>query len=107
MRGRYDNDNDEYGDGYARGEENWQGWERSPTEVIQLWFGSIPDDNASCKPPPQVEYFLGELCSNTVGELRSVMHIAGVALAATTNAFYGVNKKGGVGGGGIANNDNP
>ena len=58
-------------------------------------------------PPPQVEYFLGELRSNTVGELRSVMRIAGVALAATTNAFDGVNNEGGVGGGGwIANNDN-
>ena len=55
-----------------------------------------------------MEYFLGELHSNTVGELRSVMHIAGVALAATTNAFDGVNDEGGVGGGGgIVNNGNP
>ena len=107
MQGRNDNNNDEYGDGYKRGEEDWKGWERSPTEVILPWLESIPDDNASCKPPPQVEYFLGELCSNTVGELRSVMRIAGVALAATTNAFDGVNNKGGMGGGNIANNDNP
>ena len=42
-----------------------------------------------------------------MGELRSVMRIAGVALAATKNAFDGVNDKGGVGEGGIANNDNP
>ena len=48
-----------------------------------------------------MEYFLGELRSNTVGELRSVMRIAGVALAATTNAFDGVNDEGGVGGGGL------
>ena len=60
-------------------------------------MGSILDDNVDCEPPPQVEYFLGELHSNTVGELRSVMHIAGVALAATTNAFDGVNDEGGVG----------
>ena len=51
-------------------------------------------------PPPQVEYFLGELRANTVGELRSVMRIAGVALEATTNDFDGVNNEGGVGRGG-------
>ena len=50
--------------------------------------------------PPQVEYFLGELRSNTVGELRSVMRIAGVALAATTNVLDGVNNKDGMSRGG-------
>ena len=65
------------------------------------WDQSSMTMNVYCEPPPQVEYFLGELRSNTGGELRSVMSIAGVALAATTNAFDGVNNKGGVGEGGM------